>query len=159
MGDRVNVSMRVGRGRHDSRCLRPDDGSGQVVRLERTCAAPSRECVIQASSGNHGRPDAELIESCGPGVNLGGCVSLLASGRPGPLLSPSSLGRSFLAPSLLGPKAGARPLARRGGEAAVRSKMFVRVSNSWSMLPTCGNFEEKASYLRIRSRAASRLGA
>jgi hypothetical protein len=124
MGDRANVSMRVGRGRHDSRCLRPDDGSGQVVRLERTCAAPSRECAIQVSSENHGRPDAELIDSCRTGVNLGG--------------------RS----------AGA-------GEAKQRyvRKMFVRVSNSWSMLPTCGNFEEKASDLRIRSRVASRLGA
>jgi AcrR family transcriptional regulator len=41
-------------------------------------------------------------------------LSPLASGRSGPLSSPSLVGRSFLAPSLLSPRTGARPLARGG---------------------------------------------
>jgi len=40
-------------------------------------------------------------------------LALLASGRWNPPFSPSSLGRSFLASSLLSPKTAARPLARR----------------------------------------------
>jgi hypothetical protein len=80
-----------------------------------------------------------------------------ASGRWGPLPPPSSLGRSFLAPSLLSPGAGARPSARGKGSFLAPSLLSPKTpprASARGMLPP-SSVRGQGRALRLAGRARS----